>query len=70
MDEGEPLRDRGEPPRFLSVFRGKQIGTGKKSVAFSLVYRSPERTLTDEEVHAGMQAIIAALATTLNAVQR
>lgn len=48
----DPLRDRNEPPRFLSVFRGKQIGEGKKSVAFSLVYRVPGRTLTDEEVNA------------------
>ena len=46
----EPLRDRSEAPRFLSVFRGKQIGAGKKSVAFSVTYRAADRTLTDEEV--------------------
>ncbi|HEY3324547.1 MAG TPA: phenylalanine--tRNA ligase subunit beta [Planctomycetota bacterium] len=48
----EPLRDKAQPPRFMSVFRGKQIGAGKKSVAFSLVYRAADRTLTDEEVNA------------------
>jgi len=48
----EPLRDKSEAVRFLSVFRGKQTGAGKKSVAFSLVYRLPDRTLTDVEVNA------------------
>jgi phenylalanyl-tRNA synthetase beta chain len=48
----EPLRDKAESVRFLSVFRGKQTGAGKKSVAFSLVYRLPDRTLTDVEVNA------------------
>lgn len=48
----EPLRDKTEAVRFLSVFRGKQTGPGKKSVAFSLVYRLPDRTLTDVEVNA------------------
>ena len=46
----EPLRDPSEPPRFLSVFRGAQVGAGKKSVAFSIQYRSAKRTLTDDEV--------------------
>lgn len=67
--QNEPLRDRGEPPRFMSVFRGKQIGTGKKSVAFSLVYRAPDRTLTDDEVNAAQarlqQAILAHFHATL-----
>jgi phenylalanyl-tRNA synthetase beta chain len=55
----DPLRDRREAPRFLSVFRSKQIGAGKKSIAFSLVYRAADRTLTDDEVnpaHAKFQA--------------
>jgi phenylalanyl-tRNA synthetase beta chain len=49
------LRDANEPPRFLSVFRGKQVGAGKKSIAFSIVYRASDRTLTDEEVNAAHQ---------------
>jgi phenylalanyl-tRNA synthetase beta chain len=36
---------------FLNVYRGKQAGTGRKSLAFSVTYRSPERTLTDSEVN-------------------
>ncbi len=42
---------------FLNVYRGKQAGAGKKSVAFSVTYRAPDRTLTDAEVndlHAGL----------------
>ncbi len=35
---------------------------GKKSIAFSLFYQNPERTLTDEEVEASYQAILAAVA--------
>lgn len=43
---GELLRD----VRLFDVYQGAQVPAGKKSVAFSLVYQSTERTLTDEEV--------------------
>ncbi|NMB54756.1 MAG: phenylalanine--tRNA ligase subunit beta [Leptolinea sp.] len=36
--------------RLFDIFRSAQIGLGKKSLAYSLTYQSPERTLTDEEV--------------------
>jgi phenylalanyl-tRNA synthetase beta chain len=35
---------------IFDVYRGEQIGSGKKSVGFALTYRSPDRTLTDAEV--------------------
>ncbi len=38
--------------RLFDVYRGKGIEDGKKSLAFSVVYRSLEKTLTDEEVDA------------------
>jgi phenylalanyl-tRNA synthetase beta chain len=38
--------------RLFDVFRGDQIGAGKKSLAYSLVYQAPDRTMTDEEVAA------------------
>ncbi|WP_274649351.1 phenylalanine--tRNA ligase subunit beta [Paenibacillus humicola] len=38
-----------ESVRVFDVFTGERLGTDKKSVALSLVYRHPERTLTDEE---------------------
>ena len=35
--------------RLFDVYRGDQIGTGKKSLAYSLTYQNPERTLTDKD---------------------
>lgn len=35
--------------RLFDVFRSEQIGAGKKSLAYALVYQSPEGTLTDKE---------------------
>ncbi|MBU1661779.1 MAG: phenylalanine--tRNA ligase subunit beta, partial [Chloroflexi bacterium] len=35
--------------RLFDVFRGEQIGAGKKSLAYSLTYQSPDRTLTDKD---------------------
>ena len=42
-------------------YRGPQVGEGRKSVAFSLRFRSAERTLTDQEVDQQMDRIRAAL---------
>jgi phenylalanyl-tRNA synthetase beta chain len=35
--------------RVFDVYRGDQVGEGRKSVALHLVFQSPERTLSDEE---------------------
>jgi phenylalanyl-tRNA synthetase beta chain len=35
--------------RAFDVYRGGQIGRGQKSIAFSVTFQSPERTLTDED---------------------
>ena len=40
-----------EDIRMFDVFRGIQIGAGNKSVAFSLTYRAPDHTLTEEEIN-------------------
>ena len=37
-----------EDVKLFDVFRGVQLGLGKKSAAFSLVFRSPDQTLTDD----------------------
>lgn len=47
--------------QLFDLYEGEQIGAGKKSLAYSLVYRSGERTLTDEEVRAVRQRIVKAL---------
>lgn len=46
---------------LFDVYEGKQIGENKKSVAFNLVLRSSEKTLTDEEIDAAMQRVIQTL---------
>jgi phenylalanyl-tRNA synthetase beta chain len=36
--------------RLFDVYRGGQVGEGKKSLAYSLVYQAQDRTLTDKDV--------------------
>jgi len=55
---GDELREA----RFLSDYRGEQIPSGKKSVAFAVAFQSPERTLTDEDAARLRGAIVEALA--------
>ncbi len=38
-----------ESLRVFDIYRGQQVGEGKKSVAFKLVLRHPEKTFTDVE---------------------
>lgn len=39
-----------ETSSLFDVYKGKQIGSGYKSMAYSLTFRASDRTLTDEEV--------------------
>jgi phenylalanyl-tRNA synthetase beta chain len=55
---------------FLSEFRGKQIPPGKKSIAFSMVFRSPDRTLTREEADGARDTVLKALEKELRAELR
>ena len=48
--------------RFLSDYRGAQIPQGKKSIAFSVAFQSPARTLTDADAARLRSSIVAALA--------
>ncbi len=43
---------------IFDVYQGANIGEGKKSVAFNVRYRSPDRTLTDEEVESLHQSLV------------
>ncbi len=47
--------------RLFDVYQGKGVEEGKKSVAFSLVFRSPERTLSDQDVNPIIEKIIVAM---------
>jgi phenylalanyl-tRNA synthetase beta chain len=42
----------------FDVYRGEQVGPGRKSVAFRVEFRSPERTLTDDEAAGLRQKIV------------
>lgn len=44
--------------KVVSVFAGEQIGSGKKSVAFSMEFVHSSRTLSDDEVDKIQQSII------------
>jgi phenylalanyl-tRNA synthetase beta chain len=48
--------------RVFDVYRGGQIPEGKKSIAFSVAFQSPERTLSDEDARELRERIVAALA--------
>jgi phenylalanyl-tRNA synthetase beta chain len=45
----------------FDLYRGEQIGEGRKSIAMRLQFRAPERTLTDEEVAERRDTITEAL---------
>ncbi|MDD3925704.1 MAG: phenylalanine--tRNA ligase subunit beta [bacterium] len=55
---------------FFDLYRGSQLPEGMKSLAYSIYYRSPERTLTDEEVNAVQERITTALEERLSAQLR
>ncbi len=53
--------------RLFDVFRGGQIGAGKKSLAYSLTYQAADRTLTDKDAAQIRQRIIRRLEQELGA---
>jgi phenylalanyl-tRNA synthetase beta chain len=56
--------------RVFDVYRGEQIGDGKKSIAFSVAFQSPERTLSDEDAARLRERIVQALASRFGAELR
>ena len=56
--------------KFFDIYRGKGVDEGKKSVAFSLVLRADDRSLTSEEADEDVKSILAALEKDLGAVLR
>ncbi|MBE6105601.1 phenylalanine--tRNA ligase subunit beta [Anaerovibrio lipolyticus] len=46
---------------LFDVYTGKQIADGKKSMAFTMLFQSNDKTLTDEEVDESFNNIIAAV---------
>ena len=60
------VREAGGPElrdvRVFDVYRGEQVGAGRKSVALRLAFQSHERTLSDEDAAKLRERIVAALA--------
>lgn len=59
-----------ESVKLFDVYKGEQIEKGYKSVAYSILFRSSEKTLTDEEVNAPMKKILKELEEKLQAQLR
>ncbi len=51
-----------ESVRLFDIYRGVPVPEGKKSVAFALRFRAPDRTLTDADVATAREAAVAAAA--------
>jgi phenylalanyl-tRNA synthetase beta chain len=45
----------------FDVYRGAQVGEGRKSLAIGMEFRAPDRTLTDDDVAPRREKIVAAL---------
>jgi phenylalanyl-tRNA synthetase beta chain len=66
----EGAGDLCESVRLFDVYTGAQIGAGRKSLAFALRFRAPDRTLTETETGAARDAAVALAATRHGAEQR
>jgi phenylalanyl-tRNA synthetase beta chain len=59
-----------ESVRLFDIYMGEQVGEGKKSLAFALRFRAPDRTLTEADTSAARDAAVARAAELTGAVQR
>ena len=55
---------------LFDVYTGDELPAGKKTLAYSIVYQSPERTLTDKEVNEVQDGLLQRLHKTLGATLR
>lgn len=56
--------------RAFDVYEGEKLGEGKRSLALSLFWQHPERTLNDDEVHELFDGVVNALQQELGATLR
>ncbi len=56
--------------RVFDVFRGERLGEGRKSLAFSIRYQAPDRTLTTEDANREQSRIVRRLQHEVGAEQR
>ena len=55
---------------LFDVYKGKQVPQGKKSMAYTVVFRTDEKTLTDEDVNPVVDGILKALSENLGVTLR
>lgn len=59
-----------EQIKLFDVYRSSSIGENKKSIAYSLIFRSFEKTLTDDEISGNINDVISNLKNEFNAELR
>ena len=59
-----------ESVRLFDVYTGAQLGEGRKSLAYKLTFRAPDRTLTAAEAVAARDAAVAEAAARVGAELR
>lgn len=59
-----------EAVKLFDIYRNEKLGENKKSVAYSLIFRDKNKTLSDEEINTIMKNIIIELEKTLGAKLR
>ena len=59
-----------EELRLFDVYAGGQVGAGRKSLAFAVRLRAPDRTLTAEDVAAARDSAVAEAAQRCDAILR
>lgn len=59
-----------ESVRLFDVYQGQQLGEGRKSLTFALVFRAIDRTLTEDEASAARDNAVAAATESVGAVLR
>ncbi|WP_087971854.1 phenylalanine--tRNA ligase subunit beta [Oceanobacillus rekensis] len=64
---GAPLVNRVD---IFDVYQGANLEEGKKSIAYSLLYQHPEKTLKDDEVEESYQKIVASVNEKFNSYVR
>ncbi len=55
---------------LFDVYKGKQVPEGKKSMAYSLVLRAEEKTLSDDDINPVVDSVLKALAEQLGVILR
>ncbi|TFJ93940.1 phenylalanine--tRNA ligase subunit beta [Lentibacillus salicampi] len=70
----EAIAEAGDPlvknVQIFDVYKGEHLPEGKKSIAYSLFYQDPDKTLKDDEVEQSYQQIVSTINEKFNAYVR